>query len=75
VNTDDIKGALEFARDSLDRNSGDPCLALEALKYRPEIEQAGLDDLVWSLCSGRWGCSRNDVLGVFEYLQKWIDEQ
>lgn len=59
---------LEAARECLERYPDDPALAVEFFKY--DIEDAGLRSLAWLLAGERYGCSRNDVLGLLELLDQ-----
>jgi len=69
------KQQLELARKMLECNLNDPGLALTLLKYLPEIEQSGLSELCWLLESGQYGCHRNDVIGFFEFFERWLDKE
>ena len=71
----EARAALASARAALDRNKHDPGLALEYIRARPEIKASELTDLVEVLVRGEYGCHRNDIIGVFELLEEWLDKQ
>ena len=50
----------------------EPDIAISMLRGLPEVTAAGLDDLVWSLERGQWGCHTNDVKGVVELLERHL---
>lgn len=62
---------IDRAKERLERN--EPDIAITMLRDIPEIEPAGLSDLVWSLDSGRWGIHANDVRGVIELLERYLE--
>jgi len=66
--TEEILGATNKARVCLDRHPQDPQLVMWML---PDalVKEADLDDLVYRLKHGT--CTRGDVLGVIEYLERY----
>lgn len=67
----DIDKAIAYARKTADE---DPQLAAYMLRDLPEVQKANLSNLASSLASGYWGCSRNDVLGLIESLEKHLSK-
>mgnify|MGYP001618453606 CR=1 FL=1 len=66
--TDAIVEARRLLRDYAD----EAALAAYFIRDRPEVEAAGLTDLAWLLAGERYGCHRNDVLGLIELLEKHL---
>jgi hypothetical protein len=58
---------IAHAHDLVDR---DPGLAVYECRDLRITKAAGLDDLAWAICQGN--CHRNDAVGFFEYLDKYI---
>jgi hypothetical protein len=49
-------------------DSDDPSLSVYMVRDSLEVEQAGLDELAWTL--SREHCSREDALAFFDMLEK-----
>jgi len=62
-------------RQRLIDNPGEPSLALIEIMDIPEMEDAGLARLAHLLWTEKYGCHRNDVIGVFDLFEKWLEEQ
>jgi len=63
---------IEKAKARVDK---EPDIAIGILYGLPEIEQAGLSELVYLLDKGDYGCHANDVKGVIELLEKYLNKQ
>lgn len=57
-----------------ERMIDEPDIAIAMLRYLPEIEQAGLLDLIAVLDGGEYGCHTNDVKGVIDILERHMRE-
>jgi hypothetical protein len=66
---------LARGRQRLTKDPGEPSLALIEIMDIPEMEDAGLARLAYLLWTGKHGCHRNDVTGVFELFEEWLDKQ
>jgi hypothetical protein len=66
---------LVRGRQRLTDNPDEPALALMEILDIPELEEADLARLAYLLWTGKHGCHRNDVTGVFELFEEWLDEQ
>ena len=66
---DTAKKAIELAKFNIEN---DPHLANYILRDLEVTEKAGLSDLSWAL--HKEGCCKNDVLGLIEYIEKYIEE-
>ena len=64
-----LKGIIALARSNL---KSDPGLAVFIVRDLPEVEEAGLDDLAWTIC--RHGCSQDDATDFLDRLEKSIAE-
>ena len=66
---------LQRIKEALARHGDrDPGLVVYMMRDWPEVSMVGLDDLAWSLASGRWGCHKNDVIGLIErFEEKWSE--
>ena len=62
--------AIIEAKHHLENN--DPQLANYILRDLEIVKEAQLDDLSWVM--DREGCCKNDVLGLIEYIEKYIKE-
>ena len=51
----------------------DPSLSVYMCRDLQIVKDANLTDLAWALC--KEGCHRNDVIGFFELLDKYIQEK
>jgi hypothetical protein len=54
------------------KTTRDPSLEVFKIRDCQEIKDAGLSDLAWSLCRDSY-CHRNDVIGLLELLEEWMD--
>ncbi len=68
-----IREHIALAKRILDSNPPDEHLANYVLRDQPEVEAAGLSDLVWALHKDG-NVHRNDVLGVIEHLEQYLKE-
>jgi len=68
------RGILEEYRMRLETGRNEPSLIAYMLRDLPEIKEAGLRDLAWSLASEKWGCHYNDVAGLLDYFEQHIRE-
>lgn len=57
------------------KTTRDPSLEVFKIRDYQEIKDAGLYDLVWSLCRADSYCHRNDVIGLLDLLEEWMDAQ
>lgn len=69
-----IEAAIVRAKRYLNEYPGDPGMAVVPLRDLPETEEAELGTLAYLLESGHFGCHKNDVLGLIEFLQRWVDD-
>jgi len=72
-----VKAAIERARKYQDDPDGtrDPSMPLMFVIDLPELEEADLHGLAYLLWHGEWGCCKNDVTGLLDLFQKWVDGQ
>lgn len=66
-----IREAIAHARQHLDT---DPELAAFMVRDYQETKDADLYGFAYDLGCGRYNTHKNDVIGLFEYLEKWLDE-
>ena len=64
---DIAREAIELAKFNIDN---DPHLSNFILRDLKVVKEAGLDDLSWAM--HKEGCCKNDVLGLIEYIEKYI---
>jgi hypothetical protein len=62
--------AIVIAKKQLDNN---PHFANYILRDLEIVKEAKLDDLSWAM--HREGCCKNDVIGLIEYIEKYIKEE
>ena len=62
--------AIIEAKRQLENN--DPHLANYILRDLEILKEAKLDDLSWAMY--REGCCKNDVIGLIEHIEKYIEE-
>lgn len=65
--------AIEQAHRFLAQN--DPIAAAYTLRDLPEVEATELGTMARHLASGEYGCHKNDVLGLIEYLEAWMNKE
>ena len=65
-----INKAITEAKEQLKKD--DPHLANYILRDLDILKEAKLDDLSWAM--HREGCCKNDVLGLIEYIERYIEE-
>jgi len=62
-------------REMLVRNTQEPWLVADTMKYMAEVKEANLDDLAWLLASNEYGCHYNDVKGLIDLLSKYLSKK
>ena len=55
-------------------NHYDPSMPVFMCRDLQIVKDAGLSDLAWALCSPNSYCHKNDVIGFFELLDKYVEE-
>ena len=65
---DIVNKAIIEAKQQLENN--DPHLANYILRDLEILKEVKLDDLSWAM--HREGCCKNDVIGLIEYIEKYI---
>lgn len=63
--------AIAEAKHQLENN--DPSMANYILRDLEIVKEAKLDDLSWAM--DREGCCKNDVIGLIEYIEKYIKKE
>ena len=66
------RAILEEYRMRLETGRDEPSLIAYMLRDLPEIAEAGLRDLAWTLASEEWGCHYNDVAGLLDLFARHI---
>ena len=67
---------LEGARTKLEEEGNrDPSLVAFIIRDHPVIEEAGLSSLAWLLAGNQYGCHKNDVIGLLDLLEQYLDQQ
>ena len=76
VDLDRVQRIVIDARKILERNKNrnESWIAAMHIRDLPETKAAGLHKLAWLLASEEYGCCYNDVSGLLELFQKWIDD-
>jgi hypothetical protein len=67
-----IREAIKQAKKYLDT---DPELAAFIIRDYQEVKDADLFRLAYDLGCGRYNTHKNDVIGLFEYLEQYLDKQ
>jgi len=67
---DIVNKAIIEAKQQLENN--DPYLANYILRDLEILKEAKLDDLSWAM--HREGCCKNDVIGLIEYIERYVKE-
>ncbi|NIV28276.1 MAG: hypothetical protein GWN58_01820 [Anaerolineae bacterium] len=70
-----IKLCVKQCRARLEEHPDEPALALMEILDLPELEDSQLARLTYLLWTERYGCHKNDVTGVLDLLDEWLDEQ
>jgi hypothetical protein len=66
----DIRALIEQAKNEIEEHN-DPHIANYILRDTQEVKNAGLSELSWAMHKNY--CVANDVYGLIELLEKWLD--